>query len=167
MLFSTATLTKPTTTPQENHQNTTTHATITTTTKSEIKERSKKVKITNKFYYKNFKRERIDNGFVVRLAGAIGMVRLAGAIGMVRLAGAIGTVRLAVRGATISGLWVRSVTRRCDPRGVTRSASGFIGDLVQAGSRTMARQSCRWCDNLSTLSVSLSTRGSEMARRSR
>ena len=132
MLFSTATLTKPTTTPQENHQNTTTHATITTTTKSEIKERSKKIKITNKFYYKNFKRERIGNGFVVRLAGAIGMVRLAGAIG---------TVRLTVRGATISGLWVRSVTRRCDRRGVTRSANGFIGDLVRAGSRMMARQS--------------------------
>ena len=36
----------------------------------------------------------------------------------------------------------------CDWRGV----SGFIGDLVQVGLRTMARRSCRWCDDLSTLS---------------
>ena len=33
-----------------------------------------------------------------------------------------------------------------------RGASGFVGDLVRAGSRTMARRSHRWCDDLSTLS---------------
>ena len=82
---------------------------------------------------------------------------------MVWLAGAIGAVQLAVRGATISGSWVHSVTRQCDRRG----ASGFVGDLVRAGSRTMARQSRRWCNDLSTLSVSLFARGPEMARRSR
>ena len=82
---------------------------------------------------------------------------------MVRLAGAIGVAWLAVRGATISGSWVRIVTRRCNRRG----ASGFIGDLVRAGSRTMVRRSRQWCDDLSTLSISLFTRGLEMARRSR
>ena len=82
---------------------------------------------------------------------------------MVQLVGAIGAVRLAVHGATILGLWVRSVTYRCDQRGV----SGFVGNLVRAGSRTMARRSRRWCDDLSTLSVSLFACGPEMARRSR
>ena len=33
-----------------------------------------------------------------------------------------------------------------------RGASGFVGDLVRVGSRTMARRSRRWCDDLSTLS---------------
>ena len=68
-----------------------------------------------------------------------------------------------VRGATISGSWVRSVTRRCD----RRSASGFVGDLVRTGSRTMARRSHWWCDVLSTLSISFFARGPKMARRSR
>ena len=31
-------------------------------------------------------------------------------------------------------------------------ASGFVGDLVRVGSRTMARRSCLCCDDLSTLS---------------
>ena len=82
---------------------------------------------------------------------------------MVRLAVAIGAVRLAVGGATISGFvgsWVCSVTRRCD----RRDASGFVGNLVRASSRTMERQSRRWCDDLSTLSVSLFVHGLEMAR---
>ena len=37
---------------------------------------------------------------------------------------------------------------QCDRRG----ASGFVGDLVRADSRMMARRSRRWCDDLSTLS---------------
>ena len=31
-----------------------------------------------------------------------------------------------------------------------RGASGFVGDLMRVGSRTMARWSRRWCDDLST-----------------
>ena len=41
----------------------------------------------------------------------------------------------------LSEWWVR----RC-------GESGFVGNLVRAGSRTMARRSHRWCDDLSTLS---------------
>ena len=55
------------------------------------------------------------------------------------------------------------MTRRCNRRG----ASGFAGNLVRASSRTMERRSRRWCNNLSTLSVSLFVRGLEMARWSR
>ena len=40
------------------------------------------------------------------------------------------------------------LSAQCDRCGV----SGFVGNLVWAGLRTMARRSRRWCDDLSTLS---------------